>query len=209
MMRKSLSLAERFISRSFLQRIPSLRRRFELAKPYPHLHARNFLDERVARELAKEVKGLRFERKETDLFSFYQSDDFSALKSGELREFYEFLRSEEGFAIFEALTGAKLQGQLRVAATLFKPTDYLLCHDDNVESRKLAFIIYLTKGMLARDGGRFVVYNSKNLRPTDAAKKYSPTWNSLLVFKVTRKSFHEVEENVGKKSRYAIGGWLN
>ena len=95
-----------------------------------------------------------------------------------------------------------------MAGTLYESGDFLLCHDDKLEGRKIAYVFYLTENFKEKDGGSFVLFNSANGKPGEVAQKHLPLFNHLLLFSVSRKSFHEVEENLSDKKRYAIGGWL-
>ena len=96
-----------------------------------------------------------------------------------------------------------------MAGTLYESGDYLLCHDDELEGRKIAYVFYLSENFKEGDSGNFTLFDSKMGKPFRAVKKYVPLFNRLLIFEVSRKSFHEVEENLSDKKRYAIGGWLH
>jgi hypothetical protein len=100
-------------------------------------------------------------------------------------------------------------GALDLAGSLYKPGDYLLCHDDQVEDRKIAYILYLSKGFTDRDGASFMLFNSSKGEPSILAEKHLPLFNHLMVFEVSTISFHAVEENLSAKDRYAVGGWLH
>ena len=43
---------------------------------------------------------------------------------------------------------------LAVSMCLFVISDYLLCHDDQLEDRRIAFIFYLVQDWTAQDGGK-------------------------------------------------------
>lgn len=184
--------------------------KFGKAKPFPHIVIRNFLNEAVAERLLGELKQEKFTFKDSDLFQLNQTDDLKFTKSRLLKEFYDYARSKEFAKIMSQITGLKLSpGALDLAGSLYKSGNYLLCHDDRVEDRKLAYIIYLSKGFEEKDGARFVLFDNKKGKPNTEVKKYIPEWNSLLIFEVSDISFHSVEENFSDKDRYAIGGWLH
>lgn len=185
-----------------------LNKQFSSAKPYPHIFIENFLEEKFASLLLKKLKSEPFIEKESDLFNFKQTHDLHFSKSGFLKDFNSTLLSWDFFNFVSQITGKKFHGTLDMAGTLYESSSFLLCHDDKLDGRQIAYILYLAKGFTKKDGGAFALYNSKNKKPTTAAKKYLPKWNSLLLFEVSPISFHEVEENVSKKSRYAVGGWL-
>ncbi len=184
--------------------------RFNGGKPFRHLLIDNFLNEKKAGGILKALMKEHFEHKESDLFSLNQTRDFSVIKKGILLEFYEFFCSEDFGKWIERITGIKLKtGKIDMAGSLYKNCDYLLCHDDRLEERKIAYIYYLSEDFNESDGGAFVMLKSKNEMPGDCAEKHLPVWNSFLIFEVSDKSFHEVEEVLSDKKRYAIGGWLH
>ncbi|MEK6818670.1 MAG: 2OG-Fe(II) oxygenase family protein, partial [Nanoarchaeota archaeon] len=150
-----------------------------------------------------------FEEKEADLFHFHQTNDFINLREGKLKDFYEYFKGKEVKKLIEEITGIKLKAKIDMAGSLYKDTNFLLCHDDELSGRKIAFLIYLPKNFEEKDGGSFVLFDSKNEKPLNKTIKYLPKWNSFLMFEVSKISFHEVEEVIGKKERYAIGGWFH
>lgn len=182
---------------------------FMKEKPFRHLVIKDFLIENKALELLNEIKKEKFIEKESDLFQFKQTDDLFFSKNQVVKGFNEACLAWDFFELIEKITSSRLKGTLDMAATLYESTDFLLCHDDKLEGRKIAYVLYLSEKIEQKDGGSFVLYNSKGKLPADVAKKIPPVFNSLLLFEVSKKSFHEVEENISNKKRYAIGGWLH
>lgn len=219
---------------------------FRRAKPFPHILIKNFLDEKIAEKLLKEIKKENFIEKEADLFKFKQTHDLHFTKNKFIKEFHSAFLNWNFFNFVSAITNKKFKGTLDMSASLYESTSYLLPHDDELEGRKIAYILYLSKDFKEKDGGAFALYNTKKIleatqsrllprasvasnlknferearaisarkqsfsyQPTTISKKYLPRWNSLLLFEVSEISFHEVEENLSKKNRYAIGGWLH
>ena len=189
-----------------MQRSFGLRKMFVNAKPYKHLVIENFLDEWKARQLLGALKKEKFEEKDSDLFQFRQTGELKFSKNKVISEFNELMRIKIS-ELIEEISGLKLKRKIDMAGSLYIDTDYLLCHDDKLEKRKIAYVYYLCD-FKEEDGAAFVLFKDKNGRPWKAARKYLPKWNSLLIFEVTKKSWHEVEEVIGKKKRYAIGGWF-
>lgn len=189
--------------------IYNLSNQFKSAKPFPHIQIKNFLKPKQASALLNSVKNLEFKEKESDLFQFKQTDDLFFSKNKIIKEFNSSCLSWEFFSLIEKITNSNFKGTLDMSATLYESTDFLLPHDDELEGRKIAYILYLSKNFKRKDGGSLIIYNSKNNRPTIISHKISPIFNSLILFEVSKKSFHEVEENLSKKDRYAIGGWLH
>ncbi len=156
------------------------------------------------------LKEEKFTYKNSDLFSLNQTADFSSVRNELLKSFYAFASSKEFALLMKEITGLDVKpGALDLAGSLYLSGDYLLCHDDQVEDRKIAYVLYLSEGFTQRDGAEFVVFNNKSGRPTTRAHAYPPEWNSLMLFEVSPLSYHMVGENTSLKKRYAIGGWLH
>ena len=90
-------------------------------------------------------------------------------------------------------------------------TDHLLCHDDELEGRRIAFIMYFVKDWTEEDGGTLDLFKlNEQGHPIEVMKKLVPETNSLVFFEVTEKSYHQVSEILTKdKSRLSIGGWFH
>ena len=189
--------------------LDSLRNRFRKGMPYPHIVIDNFLQVDKARLLLKELKKEEFKEKEADLFKFNQTDDLYFSKNKKIKEFHKACCNWEFFNFISHMTGVKFKGTLDMAGTLYESADYLLCHDDELEGRKIAYVLYLSEEFGPKDGGAFCLFDSVKGKPNKIVKKYGPRFNRLLLFEVSEKSFHEVEENLSKKTRYAISGWLH
>lgn len=187
----------------------SAQKEFLSGKPFPHIRIENFLKESVANRLLREIKKEAFTEKESDLFYFKQTDDLYFSQNAFVKEFNTAFLDWEFFSFVSAITGVKFKGTLDMSATLYESCAFLLPHDDELEGRKIAYLLYLSKGFSATDGGSFALYNTKNKKPVKIVKRYPPTFNSLLMFEVSDISFHEVEENLSRKKRYAVGGWLH
>lgn len=84
--------------------------------------------------------------------------------------------------------------------------DYLLCHDDELERRRIAFIIYLVPHDwdIKKDGGALDLFesgpssdvsvvsdNPGDYHPWRVVKSLSPARNCLAFFEVCSKSFHQ------------------
>ena len=197
------------VNQKIIDDISLIKGKFRLNRPFKHVVIDNFLKENMAKELLNEIKREKFIEKESDLFSFKQTDDFHYSKNRKIKDFHSAICSSEFFSLINFISGFKFKGVFDMAGTLYESGDYLLCHDDELEGRKIAYVFYLSDNFKEGDGGNFVFFNSKMKKPFKAVKKCFPLFNRLLIFEVSRKSFHEVEENLSDKKRYAIGGWLH
>lgn len=185
--------------------IEGKRREFKKARPFPHLELKNFLLEDKAELIMHGLATERFFEKQADLFSMKQTNDLASSNSESLLEVRRFLMSKPFVSLLRELTGLKLKtGKIDLHGSLYESTDFLLCHDDRLEGRKLAFLHYLSDFKL-EDGGALALKN-ENL---DTTRRILPKYNTFAFFEVSPTSYHEVEEVIADKQRVAIGGWYH
>lgn len=204
--------------------ITALNKRFISTKPFPHVVIENFLagsnvnQSRQApaigrynhRLLLSELKRESFAKKDSDLFTFKQTKNLFYSKNSVVAAAVTMFSSRQLAELISTISGIKLKpGAVDISASLYEKTDYLLCHDDRLEGRKIAFILYLSESFATGDGGALVFLNSKGKHPLKKVVAHPPLENSLMVFAVSKKSWHEVEEVLSGKKRYTIGGWLH
>lgn len=177
---------------------------FKTAQPFSHLILPDLFSEEKLIPVVQAIQQLSFFPKAADLFQFKHSADFSGIQQPILREFRDVLRSPEFMAFIEQITGVQLKKDvIDVAASLYQDTDFLLCHDDRLENRSLAFILYFST--LTKDqGGALCLYDAQE----KLAKRIVPKWNTLVLFRVSKKSLHAVEEVIDAQ-RLAVGGWYH
>lgn len=188
------------------EKIGELSEQFSQGELYKHLFIENFLDSRVAMRILAALKKEKFERKESDLFSFSQTGNLKYAKNRDLKIFYEFMSSEGLGKWIERISGIKLKiGKIDMFGSLYESCDYLLCHDDLIGERRIAFIYYLSD-FADVEGGALIMYDCVDGDVGEEVKRISPAFNSILMFEVSEKSFHSVEEVI-KGERWAIGGW--
>jgi Rps23 Pro-64 3,4-dihydroxylase Tpa1-like proline 4-hydroxylase len=177
--------------------------------PFSHLLIKNFLQETQAKKLQIALKKEPFEKKQSDLFSLSQTQDFATTQQKDLQELYKLFQSKEFANIISQITGVKIKaGTIDMNGSLYEDTDFLLCHDDQLQGRKVAYIYYLSQDFKESDGGALTLLADKEGHPSQVIKQYPPLYNSVILFTVSQKSWHEVLEVLSDKKRYAIGGWL-
>ena len=182
---------------------------FRQAQPFPHLVIPNFLIKEQAGNLLKALAQERFLPKEADLFKLMQTDDLAGTKNKNLQEFRRVLASQEFVGWLSKVTGITLTpGVIDMAGSLYQDTDFLLCHDDRLEGRKIAYMYYLSD-FKEREGGSLNFLGHKGTTPTKVLRKIAPKFNTFVFFEVSPHSFHEVEEVLVKKQRITIGGWFH
>ncbi|VDL81405.1 unnamed protein product [Schistocephalus solidus] len=186
--------------------------------------------------LEAEARKLPLHRRQNDLFSLNQSDDLKSLcqKGNEtaatefplLRQLREFFATDF-LAWMKDVTGAELdENEVDSSISRYEPTDYLLCHDDELERRRIAFVIYLVPEDWDRltDGGCLDLIDSgpmpdkcgrANLKsnpgdyhPWHSVMSLPPARNCLVFFEVCPRSFHQVAEIIGSRDRLSVHGWF-
>lgn len=188
--------------------VRKLKEGFIESKPFPNSSIKNFLKDH--KPLFEAIKKEQFYRKDSDLFSFSQTNSLLYSKNQIIQSAVKLFSSKTFSSLISAVSGIKLNpGALDVFGSLYEKTGYLLCHDDRVEDRKIAFILYLSETFTKKDGGALALYSNNGNHPYKKIISHPPIENSLLIFKVSKVSWHEVEEVLSNKKRYAIGGWLH
>lgn len=108
--------------------------------------------------------------------------------------------------------------KIDVTSSKYEFSDYLLCHDDNINQdqhgRRIAFIYYLVPedwNQDGSDGGNLDLFRvNENFEPVEIVKSLVPKRNSLAFFEVSDSSFHQVAEILAKnKTRLSINGWFH
>lgn len=124
----------------------------------------------------------------------------------------------------ERVTGIKLNDTFSARTSRYTDTDFLLCHNDKVDDRCIAFILYLSEDWKNEYGGKLDLFESrlethqyvpgsctgtKAYVPVDVQKSILPKFNSLVFFEVTNHSFHAVSEILKDVSRFSVNGWFH
>lgn len=187
--------------------LKSLQHEFSENKPFQHIVLKNFFINSKLKDVLSAFQHLEFKEKNSDLFQFSQSKDFKSMANPTLKSFYDFFKSAEFLKFVSTITKTKVTS-IDMSAFVYKSTDYLLPHDDQLEGRKIAYIVNLSD-FNETDGGALELFETKDNHPTKVAKSYFPTFNSFVLFKVTPKSFHQVQEVLSDKQRCTITGWFH
>ena len=178
---------------------------FSSSNPFPHLELKDFFREDRAKKLLLALSKEKFIPKEADLLKLKQTNDLASSSVRELQGFRKFLLSEDFMSYMESITGFTLKrGVIDLAGSLYEDTDYLLCHDDQLEGRKIAFLFYLSS-MGKNEGGSLGLLDTQ-LR---TVKRIVPRFNTFAFFEVSPHSFHEVEEMLKDRQRITLGGWFH
>ncbi|XP_006000793.1 prolyl 3-hydroxylase OGFOD1 isoform X2 [Latimeria chalumnae] len=181
------------------------------SKPFPHCVIPNFLEDNgFLEELRDELLKLNFHQKSNDLYKFKQSDDLKRRKEPHISALRKVLFEDFRKWLFD-VTQIELESTVDISCAKYEHTDVLLCHDDELEGRRIAFILYLVPSWESSDGGMLDLYSSDvHYQPVQIMKSLLPSWNTLAFFEVSSVSHHQVSEVLSEsKSRLSVSGWFH
>ncbi len=195
-----------YINKKYLNNVSAIHKSFSFANPFPCLVLNDFLDNKFAKLILKELMKEKFSHQECDLFSFSQCNDLALSNNFILKKFYDFFNSDEFKDFIFSITNIKCSAKIDASGFIYRSADYLLPHDDRLESRKIAYVLNLSNNFSKKDGGSLDFFNKNKV-----IKSFIPSFNTLILFKVIEnKTFHQVSEVLtDKKDRISIAGWFN
>ncbi|XP_014212062.1 prolyl 3-hydroxylase sudestada1 [Copidosoma floridanum] len=182
-----------------------------IAKPFRVCRIFNFLnDNKFIQELKAELKQMNTSKANMDLYQFKQTGDFVSMDSPCVKALRDTFLTELS-QWMQNNTKIELSNKLSMSSSWYHDCDYLLCHDDNNEDRRIAFIFYLSEDWKDEYGGQLALFDTdENGLPRNVVKKLTPAYNSLVFFEVVNNSYHQVLEVLTKdKSRWSINGWFH
>jgi len=168
-------------------------------------------DEEFVEELHDDLLKLDFNSKSTDLFQFQQSEDLTTCKVSSIATLRNKLFTDTRLWL-EDLLDITLNDTIDISCAKYQHTDHLLCHDDELEGRMIAFIYYLVpRDWNNQDGGCLDLFSTnKQYHPMHIERSILPSYNSFLFFEVTPQSFHQVAEILSTtKTRLSLSGWFH
>lgn len=117
----------------------------------------------------------------------------------------EFLNSPEFLNFTKSITNEadviKIDGQ----ATLYGPGHFLNAHNDvgEIKERRAAYVMGLTKNWSRNWGGQLLFLDGD-----DVSHGFTPSFNTLTLFKVPRDHIVTQVSSFAGAGRYSIAGWL-
>ena len=169
-------------------------------KPFPHLVIPHFLPQGKIRELLSSLKKEQFALIESDLFTMWQTSELK--HSPQFSSLVEIFISQPWKEKMERLFGIKISSSIDLFGTCYRPTNHLLPHDDQLEERKIAFILFLNT-LSEKQGGALQLFGNNRV-----VKKIYPEQGSLALFEVSARSIHSIEE-MYTGERWALTGWFH
>ncbi|KAA3674525.1 uncharacterized protein DEA37_0002555 [Paragonimus westermani] len=192
--------------------------------------------EDLVNKVESEARLLPFEPRCNDMFTFKQSVDIVNLlkdeqhveyKSSILVKLRSFLLSDV-LPWLEKLTGAPLErDRIDFTSSIYGTHDVLLCHDDELDNRRIAFIWYLVpKDWDASvEGGCLELFSCQPeeqihvppigekpttpIYPWKITASIPPRRNMFVFFEPSSYSFHQVTETLGSRDRLSLHGWFH
>jgi len=105
-----------------------------------------------SKKLREELELLDYFKKDNDLYDFAQSQDLKDVDHSKyplIGKLKEVLYSEKFRNYLKNVTGIELTGlnsTVSISAAVYEDSHHLLCHDDELEGRRIAYILYLVPG---------------------------------------------------------------
>ena len=181
--------------------------------PFPCGVIRDFLAEpQFVSVLQSECDKLNFVEKNNDLYKFRQSPALSSETGGCIGKLRKCLLTDLRPWIMDILDVELEEDGLDLFCARYQHTDTLLCHDDELEGRKVAFIFYLTEESWSEEDGGLLELFRTDARgdPADVVTRLLPRHNSFAFFEVSPVSFHQVSEVLSQtKQRLSLSGWFH
>uniref|UniRef100_A0A2C9M899 Prolyl 4-hydroxylase alpha subunit domain-containing protein n=1 Tax=Biomphalaria glabrata TaxID=6526 RepID=A0A2C9M899_BIOGL len=179
--------------------------------PYRHCLIPDFIiDKEYIQALQSVLLDLPMKRKNNDLYTFLQSVELNDSPDPTIATFRSLCMSVKQFV--SEVTGIVLNDKIDLFCSQYKYKDVLLCHDDELEARRVAFIYYLVPETWQKsDGGTLDLFSTDEFgQPGAIIKSIVPVRNNFLFFEVSEKSFHQVSEVLSKtETRLSISGWFH
>ena len=177
--------------------------------PYPHIIVKNFLDDSTLDLVVDALAGLEYDFKESDLFSYWASVELTDIDHPAIN----ILRDDLGDKLWrnkvaEAFSSKPLSS-IDMAAYVYGLGDFLLPHDDQVEERIIAYSLHLTPEITEEMGGALQIFNVDENNKSKLVDSIIPEYNSLIMFEVSKHSWHQVGEILQDIQRLTVTGWYH
>ncbi|XP_011335377.1 prolyl 3-hydroxylase OGFOD1 isoform X2 [Ooceraea biroi] len=134
--------------------------KFEIiSSPFKICRIPNFLKNvEFLENLKSELTKHDFNYLRTDLYQFQRTDDLVNMRGDYIPTLYKSFQSTLT-SWMECNTDIKLNGKISMSSARYQNTHHLLCHDDNMGDRRIAYILYLSKDWTEQDGGTLDLFD--------------------------------------------------
>jgi len=177
--------------------------------PFEYVYIDNFLREDKFNELYSALKEEKYFLENSDLFEYFKTEDFKNNKNIIIREFRNFLKSEEFMSFLESIGNFNLdRSRMSLYSLKFKQNNYLLCNNGFDIKKKLVGFDLNFVDFNDGEGGDFELFSLVNEKPFKVVKSISSKKNRFIIFKVNSlKSFYQISEVLcSDKNRDSIRG---
>ena len=186
------------------EKIPKL-----INSPFPHVVVKNFLDEQTLDLVTYALAGLEYEFDDSDLFN-YLSFGLTDVDHPVINILRDDLGDENWRDKVAKKFDVKQLSKIDMSAYVYGLGSFLLPHDDQVEGRIIAYSLHLTDVEISEDmGGALHLYEADNAGKSKLVKSIIPEYNSLIMFEVSDKSWHQVGEVLEDIQRLTVTGWYH
>ncbi len=177
--------------------------------PFPHVIVKDFLDEQTLDLVTYALAGLEYDFDESDLFN-YLSFGLTEVDHPVINILRDDLGDETWRAKVAERFGVKVISRIDMSAYVYGLGSFLLPHDDQVEGRIIAYSLHLTDvQMTEKMGGALDLYEADESGASKLVKSIIPEYNSLIMFEVSDKSWHQVNEVLEDIQRLTVTGWYH
>ena len=178
-------------------------------EPYTHVVVKNFLDEQTLDLVTYALAGLEYDFDESDLFS-YLSFGLTDVDHPVINILRDDLGDSSWRKKVASSFGVKPLSKIDLSAYVYGLGSFLLPHDDQVEGRVIAYSLHLTDiEMTDKSGGALYIYEANEAGKSELVKTIIPEYNSLIMFEVSDKSWHQVGEILEDIQRLTVTGWYH
>lgn len=182
-----------------------------IKSPFTCGYIHNLLkDETCLDGVKKELDTVELYTKNNDLYKFRQTGDLKGVTTPFISALRYFLRTFVRQWLSD-VTGLPLNDEIDMSSSRYSHTDVLLCHDDELEGRRIAYILYLLPPWGPEDGGSLDLFATDgDGHPSHIVRSITPENNAFAFFEVSPVSFHQVSEVLScDKTRLSINGWFH
>ena len=177
--------------------------------PFPYVIVNDFLDSNTLDLVIDALAGLEYDFKESDLFSYWSSIDLTDIDHPAINILRDDLGDSSWRKKVAASFGSKKLSSIDMAAYVYGLGDFLLPHDDQVEGRVIAYSLHLTPEITKKTGGSLNVFNASKEGKSELIESIIPKFNSLILFEVSNRSWHQVSEIMEDIQRLTVTGWYH
>tara|TARA_B110000240_G_C13284329_1_gene361446 strand:+ start:61 stop:636 length:576 start_codon:yes stop_codon:yes gene_type:complete len=177
--------------------------------PYPHVIVKDFLDASTLDLVIDALAGLEYDFKESDLFSYWASVELTNIDHPAINILRDDLGDELWRKKVAEAFSSKPLSSIDMAAYVYGLGDFLLPHDDQVEERIIAYSLHLTPEISEEMGGSLQMFDIDDNNNSKLVDSVIPEYNSLIMFEVSKHSWHQVGEILQDIQRLTVTGWYH